>query len=183
MKTTAIMNLKGGVAKTITAVNMAAILAEKHGKRVLKAIDAAGVADDVYLPWEYYGSYENTVGNIRKWAEGNFDGSGDWYAPRLEPEKLEKPMETCKLLKCSADFLLGLTDELHGGGEIELRWKNPEDKPVIDRIVVAKFKLPGAEQTKTMLAKWDGDLWCFPSDAPIDSLCIGWWPVPEEEQS
>ena len=57
------------------------------------------------------------------------------------------------------------------------------DKPVIDRIVVAKFKLSGAEQTKTMLAKWDGDLWCFPSDAPIDSLCIGWWPVPEEEQS
>ena len=85
-------------------------------------------------------------------------------------------------MKCSADLLLGLTEELHGGGGLELKWKNPEEKPKIERIVVAKFKLPGADQTKTMLAKWDGDLWCFPSDAPIDSVCVGWWPVPEEEQ-
>lgn len=35
MNITAVMNLKGGVAKTITAVNMAMILAQKHGKRVL----------------------------------------------------------------------------------------------------------------------------------------------------
>jgi chromosome partitioning protein len=35
MKTISIINLKGGVAKTISAVNMAHILATVHGKRVL----------------------------------------------------------------------------------------------------------------------------------------------------
>lgn len=39
MKTICIMNLKGGVGKTVTACNMAAILSADHGKRVL-LIDA-----------------------------------------------------------------------------------------------------------------------------------------------
>ena len=35
MKTISIINLKGGVAKTLTTISMAHILAERHSKRVL----------------------------------------------------------------------------------------------------------------------------------------------------
>lgn len=35
MRTTVILNMKGGVAKTTTVVNMAAILARRYGKRIL----------------------------------------------------------------------------------------------------------------------------------------------------
>ena len=154
----------------------------ENAKRLLKAIAAAGLNDNAGFPWQYYGVHNYiTVEEVRKWAKGNFENSGTWYDERLSPGKLMFPLEACRILKCSADFLLGLTEELHGGGSLELKWKSPEEKPEAERIVVAKFKLPGAEQTKTMLAKWDGDLWCFPSDAPIDSICVGWWPVPEEE--
>lgn len=58
IRTTAILNLKGGVAKTTTAINMAAILAKDHGSQVL-LIDA----DSQCNTTEFFGA-DPTDGNL-----------------------------------------------------------------------------------------------------------------------
>lgn len=57
MRTTAILNLKGGVAKTVTCVNMAAILAADYGKRVL-VVDADSQANTT----EFFGGDQSCAG-------------------------------------------------------------------------------------------------------------------------
>lgn len=58
IRTTAILNLKGGVAKTTTAINLAAILARDHGKRVLITD-----ADSQCNTTEFYGA-DSKAGNL-----------------------------------------------------------------------------------------------------------------------
>lgn len=56
MRTTAVLNLKGGVAKTTTVVNMAAILARLHKQRVL-VVDADSQANTT----EFFGGVPATA--------------------------------------------------------------------------------------------------------------------------
>ena len=78
-----------------------------YAKRLLPAIDAAGLSEDEIIRWNY-GRY--TVGEVRQWASGEFDDPAGWYQARLTPGECRADVEMSQLLGCSTDFLMGLTD-------------------------------------------------------------------------
>lgn len=82
----------------------------RSAQRLLTAIDAAGLPDDTAIKWANY--YRNiSVGDIRKWAQGQFRSDMCWNGPELDPKSLSDPAALSKRLGCSTDFLLGLTDD------------------------------------------------------------------------
>lgn len=83
-----------------------------YAKRLLRAIDAAGVPEDTKINWSYYDGL--LVSTIRQWATGEFDDPAGWHGPRLVPGRCNNDHITAltQLLNCSADFLLGLTEDI-----------------------------------------------------------------------
>lgn len=226
-------------------------------KRLLVAIDASGISDKAEIQW---GNYEASlkVSTIRDYANGKFIDDTRWYAARLDPEKLTRPIALAKKLGCSADFLLGLTDELSSTSEVRsgaawypmdvapgvgqriivmandgfaedaiyegaetlggnvvndwgdllcwtpapkgptaaksaeppaegwvpLQWLPGQERPEKDgQLATCKFMHDGMDKPMTIVAKWDefSRQWRFPAnDMSIDSVCVGWFPLPED---
>lgn len=70
------------------------------------------------------------------------------------------------------------------GGDIPLRWRSPQEQPKDTSLAVAKFQVPGMSKPMRSLVQWSGGRWRFPGHgATIDAECIGWWPVPADEEA
>lgn len=85
---------------------------QASAKRLLVAADAAGVSEETKFNPSQYG-YSNviTVATLRAYACGDF-GDKYFYANDLASERLGNLKELVQTLHCSADYLLGLTDDL-----------------------------------------------------------------------
>ena len=80
-----------------------------NARRVLLAAEAAGLPEKEFINWGYDGA---TVEKLREYAGGTFPEGERWYEAKFSPQKLHDPAKTAKLLGCSTDYLLGLTNEL-----------------------------------------------------------------------
>lgn len=85
---------------------------QTYAKRLLRAIDAAGVPENTKISSRYYETVP--ISTIRQWAAGEFDDPAEWHYAQLKPGCLSSDnlVAVSKMLNCSTDFLMGLTEDI-----------------------------------------------------------------------
>ena len=95
------------------ALNEVKIETTKSAKRIVKALDAAGIQDDVKITVasNWWSNSSFSAGTIRAMAAGVFEAGFDATEDPFRVKRLtDRLPELCELLKCSADYLIGRTD-------------------------------------------------------------------------
>lgn len=158
---------------------------QSNAQRLLKAIDAAGVPDETKVQWNWRGL---TVGTIREYAAGKFDGGGRTVTDELlSPGACSNPADIARTLGCSTDFLLGLSEDPRPAqaapaeGWVPLRFVSGKERPPRAGRYYCKFDCDGIFLYR--LGWWDVYLlaWRFSEGgAEVHAPCAGWFPLPED---
>ena len=174
---------------------------QKNAQRLLPAIDAAGLPDQSKIQWaEYDYTCAISVGTIRKLARGVFDDPRcSWYGEYLAPDQLDNPASLAKLLGCSADYLLGVTDQLTPAAPEETEaLPEPEPEPLapleeetdwpqwqtgrppmtgeyLVRVLADGFHMRDVLNYSRLLGRWT---WPKTGE-PLDCEVVGWYPIPQ----
>ena len=149
---------------------------QRKAARLVRAIDAAGLPDDTKLTFANY-SADKTVEKIRAYANGDFGDDYFYGTDNLDPDAKHVP-ELCEKLKCSADYLLGLTDELTPVSKSDtLPWRTGTDYP--DGKILFLFDDVGNLSYQVSEAR-HGRIRIY-SDYD-DGKIVRWLPLPPEEE-
>ena len=151
---------------------------QRKAQRLVRAIDAAGLRDDKKLVFASYCA-EPTVKTLRAYANGEFGDAHFYGTDCLDPDAKHVP-ELCKALSCSADYLLGLTDDLKPtpSGPEPLGWRTDRDFP--DGPVLLLISVNGSLLYETDNVH-SGNLGWF--EEPDDGEILRWLSLPEEEHN
>lgn len=151
--------------------------------RILKAAEAAGLPDDAYIPWEWDNQINVKV--LRQWANGDFsEGWSKWWStPQLIPKFLRMPYAAATLLQCSADYLLGLTDELHSGPSAPLAYitdRNPTEAGMEDGTeAMVLFRHAHLCSPIRLFGTWRNGQWTSHHEPLEKGRVLGWYPLPK----
>lgn len=151
---------------------------QHKAQRLVRAIDAAGLRDDKKLVFASYRA-EPTVKTLRAYANGEFGDAHFYGTDCLDPDAKHVP-ELCKALRCSADYLLGLTDDLKPtpSGPEQLGWRTDRDFPEGPVLLLIS-------ENGSILYETDdvhgGHLGWF--EEPDDGEILRWLPLPEAKHN
>lgn len=149
---------------------------QRDAQRLVKAIDAAGLPDNKPLN---IGACAGSpkVADIRRYANGDFGTTKLWGNDHLTPTPRYIP-ELCETLHCSADYLLGLSDELLPVSKSDtLPWRTGTDYP--DGKILFLFDDAGNLSYQVSEAR-HGRIRIY-SDYD-DGKIVRWLPLPPEEE-
>jgi ParB family chromosome partitioning protein len=159
---------------------------QRKAERLVAAIEAAGLAGDAKLSFARY-SADKSVEKIRAYANGEFGDDYFYGTDVLDPDAAYVP-ELCETLHCSADYLLGMTDELTpqavSKSDTGNGWQTGTDYP--DGMILAVFHFPGSDDIRQLMYALDGELYFTrkyssrAEEQPVLWLAIP--PTPEEAE-
>ena len=151
--------------------------------RLARAADAAGIPDNAFaVQTRYGGSY--TAGHLRELAAGEFD-EYRIYTNDLAPDNLSNIAKSARALHCSADYIVGLTDELTPPtlpeGQLMIAgWMPGSTTPAEPGEFAAYVDLGDGKLLKRSF-DWDGQHWMMPGGIEAQAP-VAWWmrlpPVP-----
>lgn len=154
--------------------------------RIVRAADAAGLDDDTKFESAY--SSLTKVGVLRKISQGDIsEGASNYALGEIIPYRTKDLTNMAQTLRCSTDYLLGLTDQLRPAaaepGQMALAaWMPGGLTPPEPCEVVADVDAGEGVKMRRLLY-WDGTVFRFKkSGVDIEVSVIRWLRLPEVEK-
>lgn len=155
---------------------------QRDAQRIARAADAAGLPDKQKLQLQLRCYPPVEIGKIRDWANGNF-GDAHFYDERALFVDEQQAKEVCANLHCSADYLLGLSDDLTPVSKSDTvlsGWRTDDDFP--DGQTLLLIEADGTRRYALDTAQ-GGALCVYPADLLRDTgmRIVRWLPLTVEE--